>query len=63
MNSYHHNKGLTIFLLVLVIVFAAFNNSIVVDGIQNAHPIDALNDADTKRKIIVGKEEYELIRR
>ncbi len=63
MNSYHHNKGLTIFLLVLAIVLAAFNNSIVVDGIQNAHPIDALNDVDTKRKITVGKEEYELIRR
>jgi hypothetical protein len=63
MNSYHHNTGLTIFLLIMAILFAVFNNSIIVDGIQGVHPIDTLNGADKKRKITIGKEEYELIRR
>lgn len=61
--SYHHNKGLTVVLLILAILFAVFNNSTIEGGIQNETLAESLNDADKIRKMTVGDEEYLLIRR
>jgi hypothetical protein len=60
--SYHHNKWLTITLLILSVLFALFNNSTVDGGIQNETLAESFNDAEKVRKMTVGDDEYLLMR-
>ena len=61
--SYHHNRWLTITLLILAIGMALFNNSTVDGGIQNETLAESLNDTDKVRKMTIGDDEYLLLRR
>ena len=59
--SYHHNRWLTITLLILAIGMALFNNSTVDGGIQNETLAESLNDTDKVRKMTIGDDEQVLM--